>query len=57
MIGRTREAAADAGFDGDRFGVDIDHRKQLVRLFRCGKEVADTAEVGVFLERYFVFLR
>ena len=33
MIGRTREAGADAGFDSDHFGVDIDDSKQLMRLF------------------------
>jgi hypothetical protein len=39
MIGRTREA--DSGLERDHIRVDIDDSEQQVRLFRCGKQVAD----------------
>jgi hypothetical protein len=50
MIRGARESCTDPGLDADHISADIDDSKQLTRLFRCGQEVADTAEVIVFLE-------
>src|SRR6185437_842206 len=57
MIGGARESCTHAGFDAELLGVDIDDSEQLMRLFRRGQEMADTAEVIVFLQRHLVLLR